>query len=98
MRSELSLMGCVCGLVTSMFSDSHPRVRYAACQRVYVLLHIALFACTNHSRLQWTAMYGLGGNTTRVSRTDINLINSFCVQEIIQEKYVVNYSRFSSRH
>jgi hypothetical protein len=29
----------------------------------------------------------LGGNTTRVSQTDINLINSFRVQEIIQERY-----------
>ena len=29
-------------------------------------------------------MYGLGGNTTRVSQTDVNLINSFCVQGIIR--------------
>jgi hypothetical protein len=36
---------------------------------------VALFAFTNHSRLQWTAMYGLGGNTTRVFRTDINYVN-----------------------
>ena len=65
-------------LVTPMFSDSHPRVRYAACQCVYILLHIALFACTKHSRLQWAAMCGLGGNTTRVSRTDVNFIYLLC--------------------
>jgi hypothetical protein len=73
--SELSLMVCVCRLVTPMFSDSHPRVRYANCQCVYVLLLIAFFVYTDHSIFQWTAMYGLRGNTTRVSQTDVNLTN-----------------------
>jgi hypothetical protein len=68
-------MVCVCRLITPMFSNSHARVRYAACQCVYVLLLVALFACANHSRLQWTAMYGLGGNTTRVFQTDVNYAN-----------------------
>ena len=51
---------------------------------MYVLWLIAVLACTDHSRFQWTAMYGLGGDTTRVSQTDVNLINSFCVQGIIR--------------
>jgi hypothetical protein len=89
---------CVYRLVMLMFSDSHPQVHYEDCQCVYVLLLIALFACPDHSRFQWTAMYGLGGNTTRVSQTDVNLINSSCVQGIIQENMVVNYLWFSSRH
>jgi hypothetical protein len=58
-----------------MFSDSHPQVRYANCQCVYVLLLIAFFAYTDHSIFQWTAVYGLRGNTTRGSQTDVNLIN-----------------------
>ena len=57
------------------------------CTYYYLLLFLARI---NRSRLQWSAMYGLGGNTTRISQADENLINSFCVQEIIM---VVNYLR-----
>jgi hypothetical protein len=75
--SELSLMVYMCRHVTPMSSDSHLRVHYAACQCVYVLLPIAILAFVNRSILQWSAMYGPGGNTTRVLRTDENLVNLF---------------------
>jgi hypothetical protein len=63
--------------VTPVSSDSQLRVHYTACQCVYVLLPMALLAFINRSILQWSAMYGLGGNTTRVSRADENLIDLF---------------------
>jgi hypothetical protein len=88
----------MCGHVAPMPSDSHLRVHYAACQCLYVLLPMALLAFINRSILQWSAMYGLGGNTTRVSRADENLTNLFCVQEIIQEKYGGQLFAVSSRH
>jgi hypothetical protein len=54
--------------------------------RVRTITYCSL-SYTNHLGFRWTAMYVLGGNTTRVSQTDVNFIYLFCVQEIMHEKY-----------
>jgi len=56
------------------FASASSLCSLSMCVRTITYCSLAFI---NRSILQWSAMCGLGGNTTRVSRADENLINLF---------------------